>query len=77
MNDRKLKARLRRLTGQTQALESLLERNPDLFVVQLEAVIAASRSLLAQFLLREIGVSDTTNLTPLQKRLIRVIKKFG
>lgn len=73
----KIRARLRRLVGQAQSLESLLERDSELFVVQLEAVIAASRSLLAQFLLQEIGVLDEDKLTAQQKRLARIIKKLG
>ena len=69
-----LRSRLRRLTGQAESLERLLERGDTiLFVTQLEAVIAAAKASLSLY--AEKALSGSDNLED-QKLLIRLIKDF-
>lgn len=70
---RKFVARLRRMVGQTQALERILAENDRVkFVGQLEAVIAASRAALSQYAEMELINSDDQED---KKLLVRLIKK--
>lgn len=66
-------SRLRRMVGQTQALERVLAENDSpKFVGQLEAVIAAARATLSQYAVMELINSDD----PEDKKLLaRLIKK--
>lgn len=76
-NQRRLTARLRRLAGQTHALETLLvSGDAERFISQLEAVIAASKATLAAYIKEELLTKE--KLTPSEQKLLeRLISKFS
>lgn len=69
---RRFMSRLRRMVGQTQALERVLAENDSpKFVGQLEAVIAAGRATLSQYAELELINSDDPEDKRLLSRLLR------
>lgn len=72
----KLRARFRRLAGQVRALEEKIEEDPETFVRQVEAVIAASRASL-RFYVEARLLSDEALSKNDRALLARLIEKFS
>jgi len=74
-NQQKLVARLRRLAGQARTLEvTLARRDPEKFIGQLEATIAAAKASLRFYLEQELLSKDELSARE-RKLLARLIEK--
>lgn len=72
---RRLQGRLRRIVGQISALDKAVDGDPERFVTQLEAVIAAGKASLRFYVGRRLINSET--IGPSERKLLaRLIEKF-
>lgn len=73
----RLVGRVRRIRGQVQALEVLLETDKsEQFIMQLRAAVAGLRSLLATY--ADAEILDGETISPSQKALLRqLLEKAG
>ncbi len=76
IKQKKLIARLRRLSGQARALEIAVTKEPEKFVTELEAVVAAAKASLRFYIEEEMLVKDELSVS--DKRLLaRLLSKLS
>lgn len=76
LDKRKLVARINRLSGQVQSLSRAVDQGEtEQFVIQCQAVIAAAKALLVNYLTLELNKEPDDVET--QKILLRLLQKLG